>query len=225
MSAKQNLSSSSAQHKWPAAKQGYYWIHLWLSRCHGCISVARNGCINVAGHQHIKTVNCCRYDHRGYLWVPMQFLQVFLALLIETVSVLYHSLQAIELCKKNDTATKDEATSQSVSNAIIMIKWENNLIVLPDEQREVVGVNLQVHSSAPSSSLWTQPPLQHLFPVKGPKFYTQTIRERCQQILGKTFWQSSVSKRRMTREGESITWVDDLQTLQPVTPLHVDSTQ
>ena len=155
----------------------------------------------------------------------MQFLQVFLALLIETVSVLYHSLQAIELCKKNDTATKDEATSQSVSNAIIMIKWENNLIVLPDEQREVVGVNLQVHSPAPSSSLWTQPPLQHLFPVKGPKFYTQTIRERCQQILGKTFWQSSVSKRRMTREGESITWVDDLQTLQPVMTLHVDSTQ
>ena len=108
----------------------------------------------------------------------MQFFQVFLALLIETVSVLYHSLQAIELCKKNDTATKDEATSQSVSNAIIMIKWENNLIVLPDEQREVVGVNLQVHSPAPSSSLWTQPPLQHLFPVKGPKFYVQTIHEK-----------------------------------------------
>jgi hypothetical protein len=68
----------------------------------------------------------------------MQFFQVFLALLIETVTVMNHALQAIELCKKNDTATKDEATSQ---------------LVLPDEQREVVGVNLQVHSPAPSSSL------------------------------------------------------------------------
>ena len=74
---------------------------------------------------------------------------------------------------------------QLVSNAI-MIKWENNLIVLPDEQREVVGVNLQVHSPAPSSSLWTQPPLLHPSLVKDPKFWKSG--RKCQWIIvGKTF--------------------------------------
>ena len=40
----------------------------------------RYGCIYVARHQHVEAISCCRQDHRRYLWVPMHFFQIFLAL-------------------------------------------------------------------------------------------------------------------------------------------------
>ena len=47
----------------------------------------------------------------------MQFFQVSLALLIQNSQChVIHSLQATKLCKKNDTATKDDAISRLISN-------------------------------------------------------------------------------------------------------------
>lgn len=152
-----------------------------------CVSFS-NGCIDVAGHQHIESISCRRYDHTRYLWMPVQFFQVFLALHIKqsTSHLWFHSVTVSVLLKYISRSTNMyfNYTRNGEHNDMKMrgSKHKTSVVTVPDEQREVVGVNLQGHQPVLSSLPWTLPPLQHLFPMKDPKFCTQTIQDWKMQV-------------------------------------------
>jgi hypothetical protein len=174
--------------------------NLWLSRRHCCICAARNGCIDVARHQHVEAVDCRRYDHRRYLWVPVHFFQVSLTLL--TPNSQHHVVHS----------------SQFTSNTIVQEKWysqkrwkpfqcqhmEYYLMSKEKLRRQIVrGVCLLFHLRSELSLLLGVP-----FQWKVPDSKPSQIQEKRQQILDMTF--QCTSKTCM---GDGKEWVSELREL------------